>query len=48
MAKGKVYRSNVHKPDRWEDWKDQLDAIHYVEGQEEEKEDNQFYYYGAT
>ena len=29
MAKGKVYRLNVHKRERWEDWKDQVDAIHY-------------------
>jgi hypothetical protein len=29
MAKGKVYRPNVHKRERWEDWKVQVDAIHY-------------------
>jgi hypothetical protein len=34
MAKGKVYRPDVHKPERWEDWKDQFDAIHYHAGRE--------------
>lgn len=29
VAKGKVYRPNAHKPERWEDWTDQVDAIYY-------------------
>ncbi|KAE9370754.1 hypothetical protein N431DRAFT_468776 [Stipitochalara longipes BDJ] len=27
MARGKVYRPNAYKPEKWEDWKDQVDKI---------------------